>query len=168
MSFLVEKQAAQVLPPSQGSTVVVNCTTSAQVIDLTTFPRCNAGLGGAAGNDPQNINPIGKYIRITAQLGDVYYQTGNNFAQLANISLTAYTTINATTGAVTVNGNECDAIANGTFKDVFITPGVTPQSTAYQGATGAPRPGQDSPCRYVAVLASSNANITARIYQSSP
>ena len=167
MSFLVEKQAATVLAPTLGSTVAVNCTTSAQVVDLTSIPRQTAGVGGAAGNDPQNQNPIGKYIRITAQGGDVYFQTGSNFAQLANINVTSYSTVNAMTGAVTLTNNECDYIPAGSFKDVFITAGVSPQATSNQGVGGVKAPGSDSPCRYVSVIAASG-NPIARIYQSSP
>lgn len=168
MSFLVEKQAAQVLPPTYAALVAVNCSTTVQVVDLCSVPRQTAGLGGAAGNDPQNQNPIGKYIRITAQGGDVYFTTGANFALLNAIANTViYTTVNATTGAVTIAGGETDYIPAGSFKDVFITAGVTPQSTSTQGVGGVFKPGGDSPCRYVAVIAASG-NPIARIYQSSP
>lgn len=171
MSFIVEKQAAEVLPPVYGAMVAVNCTTNvATVVDLASFPATPAGPGytlanaiaanSAASAAPDQQNPVGKYIRITAQGNDVYYVLGSNFTQLNAITVPGvYTTVNATTGKVTVNGNELDHIANGTFKDVWIPASVSPQVQS--------PPGSASPCRYVAVIGS-GAGAVARIYQSSP
>lgn len=171
MSFIVEKQAAEVLPPTYGSVLAVNCViNTATVVDLTSVPASTSAPGYTLANQivqgtsaspsPDQQNPIGKYIRITAQGGDVYYVLGANFAQLNAITATAaYTTVNATTGKVTVNGNELDCVANGTFKDVFI-----PGSTSSQ--TQSP-PGSASPCRYIALVGAA-ASTVARIHQSSP
>lgn len=151
--------------------VAVNCTTNvATVVDLTSIPATPAGPGYTLANAiaqnsvasaaPEQQNPIGKYIRITAQGGDVFYVLGSNFAQLNAITVTAvFSTVNATTGKVTVNGNELDHVANGTFKDVWVPAATSPQVQNPPGST--------SPCRYIAVVGVA-ASTVARIYQSSP
>lgn len=170
MSFIVEKQAAYVLPPTLGAVVAVNCSTAATVVDLTSIPATPCGPGYTLANAiaqnsvavaaPDQQNPVGHYLRITAQGGDVYFVLGSNFTQLNAISnVAAYSTINASTGKVTIAGNETDYVPAGSFKDVLIVPAGTQ-------TTQSP-PGSASPCRYVALIASAG-NPIARLYQSSP
>ena len=95
MSFKVEEKAARSLPPVQGSIAAVNCSTTVQVVDLTTLPFSKA-MPNYSGQD---ATPISKYVTITAQGGDVYYALGRNFALLNAIPNTVvYSTVNATTG----------------------------------------------------------------------
>lgn len=155
MSFLPEKDAAVIYPPVFGKTVAVNCSPTVQVVDLTSLPGNPFKTG-----DPASQNPVGHYVKITAQGGDIYYVTGNNFAQLNAIPNTVlFTTVNTTTGKVTIQGNEVDYIAAGTYEH-FVVP------LAGQATTQSP-PGSGSPARYVALLTASG-NATARIRQSGP
>lgn len=156
MSWEAEKQAAQVIPPFANATVAINCSTTVQVIDLCSLPRSPATPG-----EQPNENPIKKYVRITAALGDVYFVTGSNFTQLNAIPNTViFSTVNTATGKVTINGNELDYIPSGAWKDFVVMAGKTPQAVAGNV------PGADSPCRYVALIAASG-NPVARIHQSS-
>lgn len=156
MSWIREKQAAEVIPPFYNCVAAINCSTTCQVVDLTSLPKSPATPG-----EQPNKNPIGTYVRIVAQGGDVYYTTGSNFAQLNAIANTVvFSTVNATTGAVTISGKELDYIPAGAWVDFVAVPGVTPPA-----ARNAPA-GNDSPCRYVALIASSG-NPVARIHQSS-
>jgi hypothetical protein len=153
MSWNVEKQASEVIPPVYGQVAAINVTTTVVVVDTTSLPRSTV----TPGTQPTD-NPVGKYIRITATGGDVYYTTGPNFALLNAIPNTAiFSAVNATTGKVTVDNRELDAIPNGSWKDVKIMPGG--------GATATPA-GGNSPCRYVALITASGT-AAARLYQSS-
>lgn len=160
MSWSAEKQAAQVIPPVLGQIVAVNCSTTVTVVDLTSIPRSTV----TPGSQPSD-NPIGKYVRITADGGNLYFATGNNFAALNAITTTVgFSSVNTTTGKVTINAQanaaELDVIPAGAWKDFVAMPGVTPQAAAKSPA------GNDSPCRYVALI-SASGNPVARIHQSS-
>jgi hypothetical protein len=156
MSWNAEKQAAQVIPPLLGAVVAINCSTTVQVVDLTSIPR-NVITPGTQPND----NPIGKYVRITADGGNIYWVTGNNFAALNAIANTVvFSTINTTTGKITVAGTEMDMLPSGAWKDFVAMAGVTPPAAPKTPA------GNDSPCRYVALM-SASGNPVARIHQSS-
>ena len=128
------------------------------VVDLTTLPRSPA----APTPDEGQKNCIGHYVRVTAELGDIYFATGNNANALANINATAYSTVNGTTHAITVNGNEGDYLLQGSWKDVYVVPGSAPQ-TPVAGVVGG-----DSPCRYIGMVTKINANSVARFHQASP
>lgn len=156
MSWIREKQAAEVFPPFANNVVAINCSPTVQVIDLTSLPK-NPGLPG----EQPNKNPVGAYVRIKAQGGDIYCTTGNNFAQLNAIPNTViFSAVNATTGKVTIDGRELDYIPAGAWEDFVVIPGTTPAAAAKAPA------GNDSPCRYVALIAASG-NPVARIRQSS-
>lgn len=166
MSWQREKQAAEVVPPIQSQIAAVNCSTTVQVVDLTTLPRSAA----VPGNQPVD-NPAGKYVRITAQGGDVYFATGSNFALLNAIPNTVvFSTVNTTTGKLTIGNNELDYIPAGAWKDFVVMPGQGGSGGSGAG-TGQAGPtnvgyGKDSPCRYVALIAATG-NPVARIHQSS-
>lgn len=149
----VERMAAEITPPVQGATVAVNCNTTPQVIDLCSFPSANL-----VPNQPDKKNPVGHYVRITADSNAIYFAFGSNITTLKNLSTTSYTTVNATTGAVTVTSNECSVVPGGSWKDFRVIPGITPQVKNPIGA--------DSPCRYIALLTATGTSI-ARIEQSS-
>lgn len=156
MAWNREKQASEVVPPIYNGVVAVNCTTTVTVVDLCTMPKSLAEPG-----EQPNANPIGKYVRITAEGGDIYFTTGNNFTALNAIANTSiFTTVNATTGKVTIAGGELDYIPAGSWKDFVAIPGVTPAAAAKSPA------GNDSPCRYVALITSASS-ARARITQSS-
>ena len=162
VSLQVEKQYFTILPATQKSVVTVSCTTVPIVVDLTSIPPSAAATAvnattGTAG-DPGQKNLVGKYVRITADAGNVYYAASNNYAALGTTNANAVSTVNATTGAVTVTGNEMDLIPQGSFKDVLVMPDATP-------TTELP-PGSGSPNRYVA-LATSTGTAVARMYQRS-
>jgi hypothetical protein len=161
MSFKVEEQVSNILPPVYGSTVAVNCSTTVQVVDMVSVPLSKA----QANYSGQDATPVGKFVRITAQGGDVYFVTGSNFALLNGIANTvSYTTVNATSGAVTLTNSELDYIPAGGWKDVRLYPanntaiGVTPPTGVAWGKT--------SPVRYLALITASG-NSVARLYQSS-
>lgn len=165
MGTQVEEKVANILPPVYGSVAAINCTTTPQVIDMTTVPLSKA-MSGYGGQD--NGNPINKFVRITAQGGDIYFTTGSNFALLNAIPNTSvFSTVNATTGAVTVAGGEMDYIPAGAWKDVRFFP-----ANAQTTIGGNPIPGsgaaygKTSPVRYVA-LASGAGGGVARLEQSS-
>lgn len=155
MTWVAEKDAAVIWPAVKGATVAINCSTTVQVVDFTSIPQT-----GIKVNDPASQNPVGHFVRVTADGGAVYYVTGSNFAQLNAISNpNAFTTVNTTTGKVTINGSEVDVIPSGSFVDF-----VVPQSGTAQ--TQNP-PGSNSACRYIALL-SASGNPVARMHQSGP
>lgn len=162
MSWNREAQAAEVFPPIFNQVAAINCSTTVQVIDLTTLPKC-AALPG----DQPVKNPVGSYVRITADGGNVYFVTGNNFALLNAIPNTVvYSTVNATTGAVSNFANIPDVIYSGAWKDFVVVPGITGSMGSSGAGSATPGYGKDSPCRYVALL-TSTGNAAARIHQSS-
>jgi|SRR5579859_4051798 len=163
MSWIREKQAAEVIPPIYGQTYAVNCSTTVQVIDLTSIPR-NLAVPG----DQPVKNPVNSYVRITAQGGDVYFVTGNNFAALNAIPNTVvFSTVNTTTGALTsTNSNETDCIPAGAWKEFIVPPGQGGSGGSSAPGNAKPGYGKDSPCRYVALIAATG-NPVARIHQSS-
>lgn len=162
MSWNREKQAAEVVPPVYGQVAAVNCSTTVQVVDLTTLPRSTV----TPGSQPVD-NPAGKYVRITADGGNVYFVTGSNFALLNAIPNTVvFSTVNATTGALTQNNSALDVIPAGAWKDFVVMPGATSPNGGAPLGSATPGYGKDSPCRYVALVASSG-NPVARIHQSS-
>src|SRR5579872_4614771 len=119
MSWLREKQAAEVVPAIYNQVAAINCSTTVQVVDLTTLPRSAAVPG-----DQPVKNPVGAYVRITADGGNVYYVTGSNFNALNAIPNTVvFSTVNATTGKVTISGNEMDVIPAGAWADFVVIPG---------------------------------------------
>lgn len=155
MSFIAEMRASVVQPPIQNATLAINCTTTVQVIDLCSIP----GNPVKAGGDPDSKNPVGHFIRITADGGNIYYVTGSNFNSLNAIPNTvSYSTVNATTGAVTLTGNEEDVIYSGGEKHFIVMANGTPQTQN--------PPGGKSVCRYLAVQTSTGSAV-ARIYQVS-
>ena len=152
MAF-VETQAAEVIPPIYGQVAAIPVTTTVTVVDLCSFPRTKTTPG-----DRPTKNAIGAFIRITAVGGDVYYVTGNNFAQLNTIaSASTPSAVNATNGTVTFSGGETDSIPNGTWKGFRAMPGNNAQAAPL---------GADSPCRYVALI-TATGTASARMYQSS-
>jgi hypothetical protein len=155
MSTPIEIAEAEVLPPTFGAIGAVQVTTTPVVVDLTTLPRSPA----APTPDEGQQNCIGKYVRVTAELGDIYFATGNNANALANINATAYSAVNATTHAITVNGNEGDYILQGSWKDVLAVPGSAPQAKQ--------PPGGDSPSRYISFVTKTGTSV-ARFHQASP
>ena len=131
-------------------------TTTVQVVDVTSLPGNPVKTGG----DPSSQNPVGHYMRITADGGNVYFVTGANFTLLNSIPNTvSYSTVNTTTGAVTLTKNEEDMIPAGGWKDFVIMPNGTMQTQT--------PPGGKSACRYIA-LQTSTGSAVARMYQSGP
>lgn len=151
MSFVVEKQFQTVLAPVAGSVVALQITTAVTVVDLTSIPT-----SGALAGRPDQVNPIGKYIRIVADAGPLYVLTGPTAASVGSMSLTSYSSV--ASNEITVTGNECVLVPTGTYVDVLIQAGGTPQTTKPAGAR--------SPCRYLGLVSSATA--TARLYQRSP
>lgn len=162
MSFKVEEQAAKILPPVYNTIAAVNCSTTVTVVDMTTLP-----LSGAMSNfSMQDRTPMGKYVRITADGGPIYFVTGSNFAQLNAIANTViYSTINTTTGKVTVAGGELDRVPQDAWKDVMFYPANSATAANPVVPTGASY-GTNSPVRYLALITASG-NAIARLYQSS-
>lgn len=154
MTWDVERMSAEITPPIQGAAIAVNCSTTVQIVDLTTIPS-----NGLVPNQPDKKNPIGHFVRITAQGGDVHFMFGSNTTTLNTISPTSFTTV-AANGKVTVTNNETSLVPSGSWKDFRVVPGVTPQ-VQKGGAVGG-----DSPCRYLALVATAG-NPVARIEQSS-
>ena len=154
------------LPPTVGSVIAVNCAVAntVYVVDLCSVPSSLAADPSPLVNanfavNPDQKNPVGHQIRITADGGNIDFLFGPNFNSVKNMSLVAFTTINGTTGAVTVNGNECDMVSSGRFKDLEVPQNGTAQTQN--------PPGAKSACRFIAV-ASTTAGAVARIYQRSP
>jgi hypothetical protein len=161
----VETQFFKVLPPGLNGIVQVNVTTTAVVIDVTSIPpnpvAVSAPTQANTTRDPDQRNPIGKFIRVTvAGSNSISYAVGGtaNYNALLNVNASSTSTVNATTGAVTVTGTECVAVPSPGFVDVYLSPGGTP-------ITQNP-PGANSPTRYIALVASSNAQLVS-LYQSS-
>ncbi|HEY1695130.1 MAG TPA: hypothetical protein VGG39_23340 [Polyangiaceae bacterium] len=144
---LIETQAATVLPPVQGALACVQLSNAVQIVDLTTLPSSPAGDGTLK-------NPVGRYVRITLRGGDGYYATGNNASTLAAISPTSYSTV-AANGKITLTNNEASIIPAGSYADFVVAGGATSQLP----------PGGLSPCRYVALVASTGTPV-AEIHQS--
>lgn len=160
MSWKVEEQASNVLPPTMNAVAAVNCSTTVTVVDLTTLP-----LSGCMPNySGPDKTPLGKYVTITAEGGDLYFVAGSNFTTLNAIPNTVvYATVNATTGALTMSPNMLDYIPMGGWKSMRFYPA----SDSSTNPGHAPEPsGTTSPVRYVAFITASG-NARARFSQSS-
>ena len=157
---MYQKDAARALdefPAVLGSIVSVACTTTPQVIDLTTMPAMGSYPSGQVPLDSQN--PVSHFVRIVPDAASgvsMYYATGSNFALLNAIANSAQsTTVNATTGALTISGKEVQLLPIGGAK-VKIVATTSPQTEN--------PPGKSSPCRYVVLFTGSSTG-TARIHQ---
>jgi hypothetical protein len=151
---LVEVQAANILPAVANFIAQVNISGTPTIIDLTTLPSPYKTL------DAEQQNVIGRYVRVTVMGNPVYYATGNNTALLANMNAANFSTVNATTFALSIKGTEMEPIPSGSYIDVDIpSTGGTPKIQN--------PPGANSICRYIALMTTANtAQVTLR--QSSP
>ena len=171
MADTVEVQYQRILPPMQKAIAAVQVTNAVQVIDLTTLVSGDAASGG--NSQPDQSNVVGKYVTIYADCATpVYHAFGNNFNALLNISVTAYTTVNATTGALTINGNECFPVPPIGWYDELVSPSSPlPASNSVAAKSGTPSAqvprGGASVARYVALMMGGAATGVARFYQSS-
>ena len=145
---LVEVQSATITPAVQNSIASLNINTTPSVVDLTSLPSPFAGL------DAEQKNVVGRYVRVSATLGTVYYATGNanQLNALSNINAANFSTFNATSHQLTLAGTECEPIPAGTFIDVdVLSTGGTPKIQNPQGANSA--------FRYIALVTLANTAV---------
>lgn len=161
----VSEQSAQadwILPPmvdgsGNPNCVVVSVSATAQLVDLSTMPVSPYPSSQGTVQQPSS-NPLGHYVRIEADGGDVYALFGPSPASLltGNVPLASVTnTISGTTGAITAAKQTCCHIPSGTYKDFKLPAGASAGGWGLQ-----------SPCRYVS-LVSGGGTAKARVYQAS-
>jgi hypothetical protein len=145
--------------------VAIAVTAAVTGVDLTTVPGLPASFAGTPGAT-QDPNPLGHYLRVTAQGGDVFLVFGPNYASVTGANAPAPATTNAVSGTgVVTTGTKgiCEQIPAGTYKDFKLPIG----SLVHASASDAGGPlGSSSPCRFVGLICSSGT-ATARLYQSS-
>ena len=134
--------------------ISVACSTSVVGVDLTTVP----GFPGTydAAHTVADNNPIGHYVDIEADGGDVYVLFGPSLASVtgANAPAPAFTNTIAS-GVVTMAKGACVHVPSGTTKSFKLPRGAV-------GGPNAPQ-GQGSPCRFVGLITASGT-AKARIW----
>lgn len=136
-------------------------TTTAVIVDLTTMWGTAAKAGLTPGNEDYNPNPIGHYLNVQADGGDIYIAFGADVASLAGISATAVSTVAA--NAITAVAGGTLKIPNGSTLPVKIPIGAPPAAAQYDNADV----GKYSPARFLGFLTAAGTG-TLRMWQSSP
>jgi hypothetical protein len=141
------------------ATVAMAAGTALVIADLTTMPGTAAKAVLTIAADDYNPNPTGHFVYCEAVGADIYVGFGPTFASLSALSATAVSTVNGTTGAVTL-------VAGGSF--------CIPQGKAVrfripssQGTRDNADVGASSPARFIGFLTLANTGIL-QVYQSSP
>jgi hypothetical protein len=136
--------------------VALAVSVTAATIDLSTMigQPVSALSGAAAQSDP---SPIGAYLSMQAQAGDVYFIFGSNLA-----SVTGSNAPNpATNNTLTANKpNSIPAIC-------FMLPSGTRLDFKLPLGSGGPFAGTSSPCRFLSYVTLAGT-ATLRMWQSSP
>lgn len=156
-----------VLPPIAGSTgtlpaVVALSASGTQVtIDLTTIPGSYVYNALDVSNDAYNPNPLGRYLFMQADGGDIYFAFGPTVASLTGgnaLSTSAVSTV--ASNAVTLVAGGCALLKNGLPPIRFRLPGDF-------GTRDNADKGKNSLARYLGFLTATGTS-TLRIYQVGP
>ena len=155
------RQSDFIEPPMNPGILCLSVSTAAATFDVT-------GMAGSPGNQVvtgdvsqvggKNVNPIGHYVTLQADGGDVYIAFGATTASLSAVATTAVTTIANNALATSNTGNGVVKIPSGTERAFKLPLGSNPSTTPW---------GASSPARYLAFLTASGT-ATLRIWQSSP
>lgn len=160
MQIIASQMADTVWPPAYGSITCFAVSAGVSVIDLTTMSGHPGNSvngpdqGPMSGTDP---NPIGHYITLLADGGDVYIAFCDTSAHALAVTVAGVSTVTGGNQLVT------PFTATGTWKipsgdrQSFLIP------TKNDGTTPA---GNKSLCRYLAFLTAAGT-ATLRMYQSS-
>lgn len=154
------RQADYIMPPINGGITCLTVGTAAVIVDLTSMGG-SPGIqtaGDAEVYGGSNKNPMGHYLTIQADGGDVYCAFGSTAVSLASVSTTAVSTVtsNQLSGTSTTNG--VAKVFSGTQQQFKLPIGSSPAAGLW---------GNASPSRFLAVLTASGT-ITLRMWQSSP
>lgn len=149
-------------PVGTSNGAAIATSTTVAILDLTTLPGFPPPVAaqGASKQATENPNPIGHYIDVTAEGADAYVVTGPTKASVTGANAPVAT---ATT-AVDANG----VVTPGLGIPAYIPIGQTKPYKIPVGPLGtASGPmGQNSPCRFLAVVTKSGTGIL-RVNQSS-
>ncbi len=139
----------------------LSASNTAVVVDLTTMWGTAAKAGLTAGNEDYNPNPIGHYLSIQADGGDIYVAFGADAASLAGLSTSAVSTV--ANNKITAVAGATMKIPNGYTFQTKIPVGAPPTAAQSDNAD----PGLYSPARFLGFL-TATGTATLRMWQSSP
>ena len=157
-------QADCFAPPTYGGVLRLQGTSSAQVLDLTTmagWPGNQVSGGDGAGTVSNSTNPIGHYITIAVDAGNLWVDFADTFAHAALIDASVQVTAtNGTTGAAATpfTANAGVLVTAGIPYSFWLPPGQLPQTTPYAA---------NSKVRYMGYI-TSTGNTNFAVWQSSP
>jgi hypothetical protein len=155
------RQADWIEPPMFGGITALTIGTTAVIIDLTTMAGCPGiqTAGDAEVYGGSNPNPLGHYITLQADGGDIYVAFGDTTGHLAAVSTTAVSTVASNNLSAKSTANGVAKIFSGTQQQFKLPIGSNPAGTTAWASS--------SPARFMAVLTASGTN-TLRMWQSSP
>lgn len=131
-------------------------STTAAAVDLASMQGLPATWPTTSAN--ANPNPLGHFLDVTAQAGDVYVVFGPTLASVTGANAPVPATVNTLTSNVpNYIAGICDYVPSGSTKRFKLWQG----GGAVSGAIGA-----NSPCRFMAYVTASGT-ATLRIHQSS-
>lgn len=104
--------ADRVTPPRRGKTTILDTSTTAASLDLSTLDNQTVNLSDRLSSSK---GTAGKYVRIKATTSDCWI--------VFNSSSTGLTSIDPTTTGANANNN-CYPIIAGTYEDFFLERGV--------------------------------------------
>jgi hypothetical protein len=157
--FLESMKSDWIMPPIVGGIGALAVTNVVSIIDLTTFPGSPANSTITVGADGYNPNPIGHFLSMIPDGGDIYIAFGPNVTSVTNVSTTAGGSLTGNT--YKLSGNDTYLVPNKTPIPIML-PGE------FAGRTDNANKGQNSQARYMALICATGVTSTARFYQSSP
>ena len=154
------RQSDEIIPPIQGSILALAAGTAIVVVDVTTWLQSLA-LPATTVKGSEHTNAIGTYISLVADgVPNVYVGFAPTYAKAAALTVASTTTVNGTTGVLTILGTEMYMLTAGANYNFRPPPG--PSSTA-SGQSGGPW-GANSAARFMAFCtATSTAVLRAQI-----
>lgn len=157
-------QSDWIMPPMYSGITCLSASSTEVDLDLTTIAGTPAKSGLTVGGDDYNPNPIGHYLSLQADGGDVYVAFADQLAHLGTLSTTAVTTVTSNKAGTTSTVTGVVRIPNGTTLQVKLPWGNTPSGKPIDNADV----GTYSPSRYLGFLCATGVTSTLRIWQSSP
>lgn len=156
------RQSDYIMPPINGGITCLAASTAAVTVDLTT-------MSGSPGNQVngadvsiyggKNVNPLGHYITLQADGGDVYIAFGDTVGHLSSIAnVTQVSTVTNNALVTSSTANAVVKIPIGTQQNFKLPVGSSPAQGVW---------GNSSPSRFLCFL-TATGTATLRMWQSSP
>lgn len=157
-------QSDWIMPPMNGGVTCLAASSTEVDVDLQSLAGTPAKAALTVGNEDYNPNPIGHYLNLQADGGDVYVCFADSLAHLGSLSTTATSTVTSNKATTTSTAGGTVKIPNGTTLQVKLPIGA-PSTPAKADQTDV---GIFSPARFLGFLCATNVTATLRIWQSSP